>query len=575
MSTDTNPSDAVETAYRRIAEADRDDIFITLRDQAHARADAADVALRVAKGEALPLAGTITVVKDNIDVAGVPTTAAAPWSAYVPDDDAPVVARLKGAGSVIIGKTNMDQFATGLVGTRTPHPTTTSVLDPTRVSGGSSSGSAVAVALGIADIGLGTDTAGSGRVPAAFNGIVGLKPTLGLFPNTGVVPACPSYDTVSVFARTPDLAAQATSIMAGDPAQRSATDRQLPSSGRLGAPSNLVIAVPTAANLEATSNPWREAFDQAVRDLETGGVQIREVDISPMLQAAVLLYDGALVAERYAGFGERFDGDHPGADPVVAAIVARAAQVKAHELVTDQHHLAAAGHEMRQRLAGTTALLVPTTTHHPTVAEVAAEPVSVNARLGTYTNSVNSLDLCAIAIPYPPAATTSPGFGLTVIADAFEDQLALDVAHRILGTTGTARVDDRGLDLLAVGAHMRGLPLERDLLALGASFQRAVATAPDYTLVAIDGEPPRPGVLPAEPGRGTAIDGELWRISPAGLGQLLTTLPAVLSLGQVRLADGRTVTGFRADPQLAAGATDISGFGGWRSYLEHAAKEMV
>lgn len=558
----TNPVTTVEDAYSRIAQAGQDTIFISLRSREDVLQEAAEIEAKGRAGTHLPLAGKTVVVKDNIDVAGLPTTSAAPWSTYTPSHDAPVVARLREAGALVLGKTNMDQFATGLVGTRSPYGAPHSALDRNRVSGGSSSGSAVAVALEIADIGLGTDTAGSGRVPAAFNGIVGFKPTLGLFSNEGVVPACPSYDTVSVFARDLDTAALAAKIMTGGELERTPADRALPDQGRLGAPEQLILAVPREADLEPVSGPWRTAFYQAVEQFREQGAEIREVDIAPMLEAAALLYDGALVAERYAGFGDRLRFEDPQADPTVSRVVGGSDEIPAYRLVQDQHRLRAIRTEMLARLAGTTALLVPTTTHHPTLDEVAADPVGVNSRLGSYTNCINTLDMCAVSVPYGPA-----GFGLSIVADAFEDQLALDVAHRFLGQPRTQRVDDRGILLLAVGAHMRGLPLEKDLLARGACFEEAVQTAARYQLVAMPGQPPRPGMLPADGGTGVAVEGELWRISPAGLGDLLTTLPPALSLGEVTLADGRKVIGFRADSVLAGQTEDISAYGGWRHYL--------
>ncbi|HEX7942315.1 MAG TPA: amidase family protein, partial [Gemmatimonadaceae bacterium] len=314
--------DRVRAAYARIADVDRPEVWISLRPESDAISEAAEVDARVQRGEPLPLAGLIVAVKDNIDVAGLMTTAGSRLFAYSPDRDAPSVARLRAAGAVVLGKTNLDQFATGLVGTRSPFGAVRNAWDPERISGGSSSGSAVAVALGITDIALGTDTAGSGRVPAALNGIGGVKPTIGLIPTTGVVPACRTLDCVTVFARDLVTARRAAELMAGpdhaDP--RTRVDRPAPPLA--AAP---VVAVPTAEHLVGLDDGWADAFAAVVRDLTASGVTIVEVDIAPLLEAATLLYGGAFVAERTAAVGEFIDAhrDQIGVDldPTVAGIV--------------------------------------------------------------------------------------------------------------------------------------------------------------------------------------------------------------------------------------------------------------
>lgn len=314
----------VTAAYRRIAEADRPEVWITLRPEVDVLAEAAALDARLAAGEPLPLAGVLVAVKDNIDVAGLPTTAACPAFAYTPEADAPAVRRLLDAGAVVLGKTNLDQFATGLVGTRSPYGPVRNALRPEKISGGSSSGSAVAVALGIADIALGTDTAGSGRVPAALNGIVGIKPTLGLVPTTGVVPAARSYDAVTVFARTLTEAQRAVGVMTG-PDDGDPRSRAWPDDVRLAAPSRPRIAVPREEDLAPLSDGGRAAFAAAVKQVEAAGATTAVVDVSPLLLAARLLYDGALVAERYAAVGEFIAGDPSAADPTVAGIILGAA----------------------------------------------------------------------------------------------------------------------------------------------------------------------------------------------------------------------------------------------------------
>ncbi|GHC71959.1 amidase [Nocardiopsis terrae] len=560
------PTERVRAAYRRITEADRPEVWIALRPEQELSAEAEALEERLASGEELPLAGTLVAVKDNIDVAGLPTTAGHPGFAYTPEVSATAVRRLTGAGALVLGKTNLDQFATGLVGTRSPYGAVRNALDPTRISGGSSSGSAVAVALGIADVALGTDTAGSGRVPAALHGLVGLKPTLGLVPNTGVVPAAEPYDCVTVFAR--DLAAgqRALKVMTG-PDPRDPASRDWPADVRLAPRNPARTAVPDADGLAPLSDGEREAFRTAVAALTGAGVQVEEVDIAPLLEAARLLYDGALVAERYAAVGA-FLAEHrdsPYTDPTVAGIILAAAELPATRLAADQHRLAGYRSLARELLDGFDGLLVPTTVGHPTLAEVAADPVGENSRLGTYTNFVNLLDLAAVAVP----AGTADGhtFGVTVVAPAFEDQAALDLAGLITGGEPVQALPGTGVELAVFGAHLRGQPLNHQLTELGARFVEATATSGDYRMVALATTPPKPGLLRVN-GGGSALRCEVWSISPAGLGTFLAALPAPMSLGAVTLADGRTVVGFGCEPAAAEGAEDITRHGGWPAYRE-------
>jgi allophanate hydrolase len=585
-------AERVAAAYRRIAEVDRPEVWITLREEADVLAQARALDERPASADALPLAGLLLAVKDNIDVAGLPTTAAHPGFARVPEVSAPVVARLVAAGALVLGKTNMDQFATGLVGTRSPYGAVRAAGHPEKVSGGSSSGSAVTVALGIADLALGTDTAGSGRVPAAFNGIVGLKPTLGLVPNTGTVHAARPFDTVTVFARTLATAQRALAVMtgpdAGDPRSRT-----WPDTVRLAAPPAPRVAVPRDADLAPLSPAYRAAFDTAVKQFQAAGVRTETVDVSPLLAAARLLYDGALVAERYAAVGEFVAAhrDGEGTDPTVAGIILASAALPAHALAADQRRLDAYRTRAVGILSGYDALLLPTTTEHPDIAAVRAEPVVINARLGTYTNFVNLLDLCAVAVP---AGEADGGpFGVTLVARAFEDQVAVDLAARLTGDGPPAPYPFPACELAVFGAHMTGQPLNGQLVELGARYAGEVVTAAEYRLYALPTVPPKPGLVDLGPevspevspaaGRGTrkevdgevgadgtagvAVRGERWRLSPAALGRFLAALEEPLTLGRVRLADGGACVGFLCGEQAARGAVDISGFGGWRAYL--------
>jgi allophanate hydrolase len=426
--------DRVRAAYAAIGAAGRPEVWITLRPEGEALAEAAVIDARVADREELPLAGLVAAVKDNIDVAGLPTTAAAPSFAYQPAEDATAVARLRAAGAVVLGKANLDQFATGLVGTRSPYGAVRNAWDPARISGGSSSGSAVAVALGLVDLALGTDTAGSGRVPAALNGVVGVKPTRGVIPATGVVPACRSLDCVTVFARSLDLAGKAVAAMAGpdgrDPLAALPGDRprgawQLPPGG--GSPR---VAVPLPAQLDGLADGWAEAFAAAASRLEMAGVETAEVDIAPLLEAGALLYGGAFVAERYTAVGAHLAANTgligTDLDPVVARIILDGARFTAADLLADQRKLDRLAARAAATLAGFDALLTPTTTAHPTLADVAADPVGVNSRLGRYTNFANLLDLASVAVP----AGTVRGlpFGIMLTGPAGSDERLAEIA---------------------------------------------------------------------------------------------------------------------------------------------------
>ena len=555
-------AERVRAAYGAIEAADRPEIWITLRPLADALADARAVD---AAGPDLPLAGLVAAVKNNIDVAGIPTTAGCPSYADRPaDKDATVVARLRAAGAVIIGATNLDQFATGLVGTRSPYGPVGDSRRPAYISGGSSSGSAVAVALGLVDIALGTDTAGSGRVPAALQGIVGIKPTLGVVPTDGVVPACRSYDCVTVFARDLDTADAALGVIAGGA-------RAFPPDARLAAPPTPRVAVPR--ELPGLSGEWAQLFRSACAELASRGAELIDIDLTPFLAAARLLYDGGLVAERYEAVGDFVAShcDSPDLDPTVAGIIETAGTMPATRLLRDRARLAELTSVAMAELANCDALLIPTTTGHPTIAEVTADPVTVNSKMGVYTNFCNLMDLCAVAVP---AGSDSAGaeFGVSVVARAGADAVALDIARLL--TDAPTPVDPwparAGIDttpLLVVGAHLRGQPLAWQLDDRGARWIGPARTAPLYRLARLDTEPPKPGLVRVAPGAGTMIAGELWSIGTAMLGDFLAALPAPMSLGRVELADGTEVVGFGCSLQAWESGTDITHHGDWPGYL--------
>ncbi|MET8861054.1 allophanate hydrolase [Streptomyces sp. NPDC004579] len=543
----------VRMAYARIEAVDRPEIWIDLRPRAEAEREARSVDERAAAGEHLPLAGRLLAVKGNIDVAGLPTTAGCPAYAYTPKADAPAVARLRAAGAVVLGTTNMDQFATGLVGTRSPYGAVRGALDPERISGGSSSGSAVAVALGIVDLALGTDTAGSGRVPAAFNGIVGLKPTRGLVPTTGVVPACASLDCVTVFARTLPEAEQALARLA------TPSGRELPPLAQR-APGPWRVAVPPTAQLGALDEGWAEAYEAAVRALVAAGAEVRALDLAPFTEAAAMLYEGAFVAERYTAVGgfvdKQISEGGAGLDPTVAGIITRARDIPAHRLYADQERLASLRARALAELADADALLLPTAPGHPTLAEVAADPLGANARLGRFTNSTNLFDLAAVAVPAGRTAAGHP-FGVMLIGPAFTDERL----------AGIARLLEPETRLAVVGAHLSGLPLNPQLLALGARLERTTTTAAVYRLHALATSPPKPGLVHVGAGGG-AVEAEVWSLPAEGLGRLLAALPRPMTLGSVELADGTHVPGFLCEPGALEDAPDITRYGGWRAYLD-------
>ncbi|WP_328614902.1 allophanate hydrolase [Amycolatopsis sp. NBC_00355] len=523
----------VRAAYRRIEQVDRPEIWIDLRPEADVLAEAAGLEER-----GLPLHGKLVAVKGNIDVAGLPTTAGCPAYAYQPDADAPVVARLRAAGALVLGTTNLDQFATGLVGTRSPYGAVRNAVDPAYVSGGSSSGSAVAVALGIVDLALGTDTAGSGRVPAAFNGIVGLKPTPGLLPTEGVVPACRSIDCVSIFARTVEEAAFALTCLA-EPAEVH-TGRF-----RIGVPADLGPLAPG----------WAEAFAAAAEDYAAAGAEVTTVDISAFLSAAGLLYGGAFVAERYAAVGEFLDAHPDDCDPVVHGIITGARDIRAHHLFADQETLAGLRSEALAVVAGVDAILLPTTTEHPTLAEVAADPVAVNARLGRFTNSTNLFGLSALAVP---AGTVSGRpFGVMLVG----------AAHNDLKLAALASLPGPRVPLVVVGAHLRGQPLNHELTSRGGRFVSEVSTSPAYRLYALDTVPPKPGLVRVA-SEGVSVAAEVWSLPLLGFGEFVSRIPSPLTVGKVELADGREVPGFLCEPSATESAKDISHTGGWLGYLQ-------
>jgi allophanate hydrolase len=577
---DLTPSQLVESLLAARHTFDAHNIWIS---------DVPDEALR-ARGrqldgmepDSLPLYGIPFAIKDNIDLAGLPTTAACPAFAYQPASSAPVVQALIDAGAIALGKTNLDQFATGLVGTRSPHGACRNAFDPQYLSGGSSSGSAVAVALGLASFALGTDTAGSGRVPAAFNNLVGYKPTLGLLSMRGVVPACRSLDTVSVFALTAEDADRVRKVAArfdaGDP-----WSRPLPRAARRGwGTGKFRFGVPRGQLEFFGNDAYARLFIEEVSRLEALGGAPHEVDITPLLDAARLLYEGPWVAERYLATESLLASDPAAMLPVTRGIIQGGAVPRALDAFRASYRLQELKRAAAPLWEACDLLLLPTAATHYRIAEVEADPVALNSNLGRYTNFVNLMDLAAVAVPagFTPAGLP---FGVSLIAAGGSDADLLSLAGRAqraaVNTLGASRLPlppappasaaapDGLVDVMVCGAHMSGLPLNPQLLERGASCMATTRTAPVYRFYALPGGPPfRPGLVQVRDG-GVAIDVEVWRMPLEHFGSFVAGIPAPLGIGKVRLEDGSLVSGFLCEGVAVAGAEDISALGGWRQYL--------
>ncbi|HEX7440073.1 MAG TPA: allophanate hydrolase [Caldimonas sp.] len=545
-------------------------------------ARAARHADRAAALRELPLFGVPFAVKDNIDVAGLPTTAACPAFSHVPVAHAGAVAKLIAAGAVCIGKTNLDQFATGLVGTRSPYGRPSCALAAGRISGGSSSGSAVAVARGDVAFALGTDTAGSGRVPAGFNNVVGLKPTPGRVGTSGVVPACRSIDCLSILALTAADAAQVLALVEG-PDGADAYSAFATGPARL--PQTLRVGIPTQTIFSGDAG-YGPAYEKAVAHLQGLGHGVLALDFAPLHAVAELLYGGPWVAERHAVVEALLDTRPEALDPSVRSVIAAARTLTATDAFRGLHTLRAAQRDNAALWSQVDLLMVPTAPGHPHHGEVDADPIGVNAQLGTYTNFVNLLGWCALALPAGFASNGLP-FGVTFIAPAASDaalarfgvawQASLDLP---LGATTARRsataesalagpwpASAATLPIAVVGAHLSGLPLNAQLLERGATLREATHTAPHYRLFALPGtNPPKPGMVRAAQG-GAAIAVEVWDMPLSAVGSFLASIPAPLGLGSVVLAGGHRVHGFLCEPHALEGATDITAHGGWRAWL--------
>ncbi|OBS07936.1 allophanate hydrolase [Acidihalobacter prosperus] len=530
-------------------------------------------AMSAAQRAELPLFGIPFAVKDNIDVASYPTTAGCPEFAYTASRTATVVARLEAAGAMLIGKTNMDQFATGLVGTRSPYGACDNAVDPAYVSGGSSSGSAVAVACDLVSFSLGTDTAGSGRVPAACNGIVGLKPTRGLLSTAGVVPACRSLDCVAIFAQCVADAGTVLEIALGpDPRDPLSRYETLRPGRRALAAGGFRFGVPSDERLRFFEDAESQhLFESAVAQLQAMGGQRIEIDFTPFLNAGSLLYEGPWVAERLAAVG-RFLHQRPQALlPVTRRILEEGLAYDAADTFVAQYRLAALRREAEAEMARIDVLITPTIGTQVMRAAVEADPMTANRELGYYTQFVNLLDQCAIAIPAGHRADGMP-FGLSLVAPALADRDVMMLAARFLGERlpKVSAIDEQDdIRLAVVGAHLSGQPLNHQLTARGARLQRRCQTARAYRLYALRGTHPRkPGLVRSLPsGAGDAIEVEVWSLPTGEFGGFLREIPSPLCIGSVELEDGEWVQGFLCEPHALVNSEDITAYGGWRAYL--------
>ena len=563
-----SPVEAVTRAYASLRAYADPALFISVKPEATALAEAASLEASGPAGK--PLYGKVFAVKDNIDVEGLETTAACPAFAYRPAKSAVVVQQLVNAGAIVLGKTNLDQFATGLVGVRSPYGVPRNALRADLIPGGSSSGSAVAVAAGIVDFSLGTDTAGSGRIPAGMNGIVGVKPTLGLLSATGMVPACRTLDTISIFARDVELAIAAAAAASGyDEAE--AYSRRLPTPALGGVPKSFTVGVPGPAQRKFFGDSAAEtAYAADLKRLVALGATIRELDFEPLHAVARLLYEGPWVAERYAATKPLIETNPEAFFPVTRKIIGGATGLTAVAAFEATYRLADLRRQTLPMLQSVDCLAVPTVPRMYTVAELEADPIVLNSNLGSYTNFVNLLDLAAISVPVGTRSDGLPS-GLTLIGPAMSDGYLASIGAALMGTAPALplRAAAGRIELAVVGAHLGGLPLNPELTGLGATFVREVETLPDYRLYALPNTTPaKPGLLRVEAGTGAAIKAEIWALDAAGFGSFVAKIPAPLGIGTIGFADGTAVKGFLAEAEAVRRAEDISASGGWRAYLE-------
>jgi allophanate hydrolase len=575
-----SPAQTVARSFARIRDHNDPAVFISLRDEAEAVAEAE--ALSSKDAAQLPLYGIPVAVKDNIDAAGLATTAGCPAFSYLPAHDATAVARLRAAGAIVIGKTNLDQFATGLVGVRSPYGIPKNPMRGDLIPGGSSSGSAVAVSAGLVPLSLGTDTAGSGRVPAMLNNIVGLKPSLGLISTKGVVPACRTLDCVSIFALDVDDAMTALDAVAA-PDAADPYSRNRPLAPMTAFPASLRLGVPRGGQLIFFGDKASEkAYGDALKRWTALGASLVEFDLEPFYETARLLYEGPWVAERYLVIRDLLASSPDAIHPVTREITIAGARLSAADTFAALYRLQALRRVAERAFANLDALVLPTAPTAYSTAQVLANPIELNSRLGTYTNFVNLLDLCGLALPAAIRPDDIP-FGITLLAPAGQDAQLASIGRVFHADTKLAMgarslpqpplkalpqgLGDDEIAIAVVGAHLSGMALNGELKALGGRLLEATATAPDYKLYALSTTPPKPGMLRIAAGAGTSIAVEVWALSAKNFGKFVAAIPPPLSIGTIRLADGHGIKGFLVEPADVGAARDISSFGGWRAFM--------
>lgn len=579
--TGTSPTEVVEQAFARIAQVGDPGIFIHLLDKEEVLQAARNLG---AFDETKPLWGIPFVIKDNIDIQEKPTTAACPDYTYIAVEDAFVVKCLKDAGALLLGKTNLDQFATGLVGVRSPYAPPKNAVDPSIVPGGSSSGSAVAVAHGFACFSLGTDTAGSGRVPAALNNIVGLKPTLGAFSTSGVVPACRTLDTISVFALTVEDAYSVFEVACKFDMEDSYSKRIIaPTLPTI--PPKFKVGIPSAQTIEFFGDDVQAAsFKQGLEALKNQGAEIIEIDFSPFYNVAQMLYEGAWVAERYTTIEALLKTSPDSVHPVTRKIISAAETFTSADVFRGFYKLEDLKRLAEPVLESLDYLCVPTIPTFYTVQNLEDNPITPNSNFGTYTNFVNLMDMCALAVPIHSRSDGRPG-SITLIAAAGKDAQIAAIGTKIqsntqinMGATGwavpmqalkpAANLNAGEMKIAVCGAHMSGLPLNKDLTLRGGRFLSCATTANDYQFYALGGgSPDRPGLVRTAKGKGFEIDLEIWALPKTEIGSFLDTIPSPLGLGTLHLNDGSSVKGFICEAEGATGAKEISDLKSWRQFI--------
>ena len=546
------PEDIVARSFARIRAHDDPAIFIALREEADVVAEAR--ALARGGDKTLPLYGIPVAVKDNIDVKGLPTTAACPAYSYRPNKDATCVARLRQAGALVLGKTNLDQFATGLVGVRTPYGIGRNLFDQKLIPGGSSAGSALAVGAGLAPLALGTDTAGSGRVPAAFSNIVGLKPSCGLVSTAGVVPACRTLDCVSVLALTVDDAMAMLRVIAGpDPADPFSRPRPVHAVGPM--PDGLKLGVPLPGQrLFFGDRASEAAYDAALARLSGLGAKIVEIDVEPFYATARLLYEGPWVAERYLTARALIASSPESLHPVTRQVILSGAHGTAADAFAAFYQLEELRRVRDRTFRSIDALVLPTAPTIYAIDEVLADPIGLNSRLGTYTNFVNLLDMCGLAVPASIRPDGIP-FSVTLLAPAGDDAALAAIGREFHAATGLplgalqhpqpplarlpAAPAEGEIPIAVVGAHLSGMPLNGELRAAGGRLIERTATAPHYRLYALAGH------TAAEAGAFTRAEGGRRRHRGRGLGAVGSSIRPLRRRGAVSALDWHARTGQR------------------------------